>query len=241
MVALLGSGSLLVRIAKERQMTVERSLMMAAAPPKPASLSYATTQITASFTGTPYTFSDMNIGAAASDRRIIVAVGTYDGAGTPAPINYVTVGGQATTLLVGASNSRNFNSLYITTDPFPSGTTANITVSVTGNYGTYSASTFNVTGLSSITPVATATSNNPSISGLKGGFILGFAACQWYYGPSGYATWSGATNLFYETGYPSASYQATAGYKQLTTSGSNSVSVSMNDVYEPVYIFASMR
>jgi len=85
--------------------------------------------ITSSFADSVFTFSGVSIGAAASDRIVVVCAG----ATAIRVMTGVTIDGNAMTLAVGATN----NNLSIWYKPWPTGTTAPIvvTIDVVGDHG----------------------------------------------------------------------------------------------------------
>lgn len=101
-----------------------------------------------------YTFSNTNIGTASADRYVVVCVGIR--ASFTAPTLTVTVGGAACTQVIRSSTTGNgFPSIFMTSAPFTSGTTADIIVDGTQNSVNCGISVYTITGLTSATAVDT--------------------------------------------------------------------------------------
>lgn len=144
-----------------------------------------------------YSFTSCPIGSASSTRYVIVGVTSSPASGSPAAAPTVTVGGAATTLLVTGTQGGTWaarSSLYITSSPFTSGTTATVAVTL-GNtqdwVGVYTAAVYD---LPSTTPNATlvdfATAYTGSISVIKNGIVIGFYG---YWKTTSAATWTNLT------------------------------------------------
>jgi len=111
-------------------------------------------------TGTTHTYSAQNIGAAASDRIIVVCVAVRGSAPTS-----VTIGGNAMAQRATSVNGSNWAGIYSLA--FPTGTTADIVVNLPGSQ-TGSISVYNLTlGSASATPSDTDTANVASGTSLN--------------------------------------------------------------------------
>jgi len=141
-----------------------------------------------------YTCAACNIGAAASDRYIIVVVHTRDSGTAAKTLNSVTVGGvQATILSQVQSASTNSNIAGLAIVRMPTGTTADITITFSEVMLRAAISVYRVTGISAATPydLVTSTASNPSgtIDVPAGGFAIGVANS----GANTTASWTGLT------------------------------------------------
>lgn len=98
-----------------------------------SSLSYvASTSIDRTDSSSDFTFSNVSIGSANSNRIVIIGVAACRGAGSVIPlgsISSVTVGGNSATQLASIFNVGNNAALYIYAIALSTGTTANIVVS----------------------------------------------------------------------------------------------------------------
>lgn len=126
----------------------------------PVGLTYVT-QVSSTSDLTTYTFNTTNIGTAAADRIVVVGV-TVNGSsnGFPCTINSVTIGGNTATQIaqiVGAS----WATAGIFALAVPSGTTANIVVTLNRTAGRCAVAVWNMTG-ANITPADTLTDTNAS-------------------------------------------------------------------------------
>lgn len=123
-----------------------------------ATISYRTQAENAAGTTTT-TFSSQSVGTAASDRYVVVAVGST---GTSATVSSVTVGGASTTQVVTSLVGARFIYLFITTAAFTSGTTANIVVTTAAAPSEVVVGVWALYGLASNTAVSTQTSTTNS-------------------------------------------------------------------------------
>ena len=225
--------------------SVSRQMLAAAAGAKkePPVLTYVTATMTGSNLSSR-TFSSFSIGSASSTRRVIVALSVY---GSATNITSVTVGGQSTTKLVQAVNPNTVVAIFITDNPVTSGTTADIAVTLNANSDRWAIATYSATNLNSVTPVNTATTNtnggSVSVSGLKDGFIVGVGAGGGFNGEGGSASWTGLTQNVYLNGYATfaVGMYASMGSRSLTSDGSTSASLTLGDIYQPAFAYASLR
>lgn len=142
-----------------------------------------------------YTFSAVGIGTASSDRTVIVAAFSRN-SGSTASISSVTVGGSAAT----KQSSANYNvaggssvcGLY--TIPYPTGTTADIVVTLPSSYARAGVAAYAVYGLASVVPSATASATNATTLNLNTNVTAGSVCIGAVYtNPNGSATWTGLT------------------------------------------------
>jgi len=134
---------------------------------------------------TTYTFSAQAIGTAASDRYVIVGVA---GSNTASEPSTVTVGGVSATKVVGTAGGNHSAGLWVAL--VTSGSTADIVVTWPGSIDRCAIGVWSSTGLSSVTPSNTATSNatpgSCTVTTLAGGFAIAFSHLGY-----GTVTWSG--------------------------------------------------
>tara|TARA_R110001583_G_scaffold24250_1_gene88606 strand:+ start:222 stop:923 length:702 start_codon:yes stop_codon:yes gene_type:complete len=156
-----------------------------------------------------HTFSGQSLGAADSSRIIAVAVGAGDNAQNRT-ITSVTVGGEDLTKRIAANNStptgpvENF-AAEIWSGAIPSGTTADIVVTMSGIIGTkrgVAISVHSLVGAVAAAPSATATDNDVggsssplelNVNTQEGGYVIGYGV-SFKVAPSA-GTWSGLTEL----------------------------------------------
>lgn len=134
---------------------------------------------------TSWTFTAQAIGTAAADRYVIVGVGISNNASEPTS---VTVGGVSATKVVGTAGGAHCAGLWVAL--VTGGTTADIVVNASGTTDRCAIGVWSATGLLSVTPNNTATSNaatgSCTVTTLAGGFAISF--CHLGYGT---VTWSG--------------------------------------------------
>ena len=205
------------------------------------------TYVTATMTGGNFssrTFSSFSIGSAGPSRRVIVALSVY---GSATNITSVTVAGQSTTKLVQSANPNSVVAIFITDNPVTSGTTADIAITLNANSDRWAIATYSATDLTSVTPVSTATTNTDggsvTLSGSKDGFIVGVGGGSGYYGSGGSASWTGLTQNVFLNGYTTygVGMYASMASKALTSDGSTSASLTLGDIYQPAFAYASLR
>jgi len=142
---------------------------------------------------TVYTFSGASIGAAASNRRVIVGVSQGGGA----PNVSVTVGGISADLVVEAVSGLNGTAIWIAL--VPSGTTADIVVTCGASANRLGIGVWSCTGLSSNTPIDTDAVTGTrdadlSVSTAEGGFTIG--ATETRNNSFSAVTWTGLTERY---------------------------------------------
>lgn len=127
---------------------------------------------------TNYTFTSQNIGAASSDRLVVVAISSeYNSART---FSSCTIGGVTASVAISDSNNSSESAIaaicYLNVT---SGTTADIAVTMSGATTSIYISVYTITGLRSFTPVATVSSKastgtggNSTISVESNGVII---------------------------------------------------------------------
>lgn len=160
----------------------------------------ATKEYGTNITGSASSIStSMAIGTAASDRYVVVAIGTQRNSFLPPSVSSVTVAGTACTKLVDETDNSIGSprcTMWITNSAITTGTTATVaaTFSTTSNYGV---GTWGLYGLSSSTPNASKTlAGNPSSKTLvcvEGGVIVAAVARG---SAPGSQTWTGVTKDF---------------------------------------------
>ena len=122
--------------------------------------------------GTVFTFAAEAIGAAAADRRVHVLIGASGNVGT---ITTVTIGGISANITAQAQDGA--AKAGIATALVPTGTTADVVVTLSDTQGRCHIGVFSSTGLSSNTPLDTGTSTadpaTDTLTSAPGGFCLG--------------------------------------------------------------------
>jgi hypothetical protein len=123
-----------------------------------------------------YTFSTQYIGPASDDRFVIVCAGGRQTSSRN--IVSCTVGGVATTLLVGADGVAH-TAMFVTDTPIPAGTTASITVTCNGGTARLGIGVFSLTGTNRRKPVvigiARTSYSTANLDIAAGGVIVGTA------------------------------------------------------------------
>ena len=193
------------------------------------------------------TFSAFNIGAADSQRRVVVFVNFYaNSAGTS--LSSVTVAGQSTSIAATVTNGRSVAAICITEGPVASGTTADIVVTASAGFFEIGISTYRAINLKSTTPTdtdsATASGATRSVSVLKDGCIFGNGGQRGFFGEFGDITWTNLTRNYFIDGYESLGIgYRTSGALYVATGGdtNRSVTCNMADEFEPVVCYASFR
>lgn len=133
-------------------------------------------QATNGTTQTTYTFSSQNLGTAASDRYIVVAVGWRKSGSAPS-LSSVSVGGVSATSVVNyKSGTTTATGAAIFIAAVPTGTSGDVVITFSADSASCGIALYRVTGLTDTTPIETATSNaNPravTLNGVEGGFII---------------------------------------------------------------------
>jgi hypothetical protein len=194
--------------------------------------------------GTSKTFSAFGIGAADSQRRVIVVVGFYSSAANT--LSSVTVGGQSTSIVVTRANDRNTVAICVTDSPVTSGTTADIVITASGSISEAGIGTYSAINLASTTPTATASTitvgGSQSLTVDKGGILIGVGGMRGFNGEGGGMSFSNISQDFFRDGYStSVGYRIGAGSHVSISNQSRSVSISMTDEFHPAMAFASFR
>lgn len=132
-----------------------------------------------------YTFTAQAIGTAAADRYVIVGAA---GSNTASEPSSVTVGGVSATKAVGTAGGNHSAGLWVAL--VTSGSTADIVVTWPGSIDRCAIGVWSATGLSSVTPSNTATSNaspgSCTVTTLADGFAIAYSHLGY-----GTVTWSG--------------------------------------------------
>ena len=143
-----------------------------------------------------YTFSSVNLGAAASDRYIIVTAMTRK-AGASTTLTSITIGGVTATIVKQVTNNvTNTDVAAIVIAAVPTGTTGDIVVTWGATMVRCAIGVYRVTGLVSATASDSdsSTANDPTVNldCPAGGFIIGGALTA----ASSSAAWTGITENF---------------------------------------------
>lgn len=208
----------------------------------PAATSTYVTYVSNSANQTTYTFTGTSIGTASSDRYVIVAFGASDGTAGRTDSS-VTIGGISATKLAGAYFSgatTRMAAIYMA--PVPTGTTADIVVTYSGQVSRMGMSVFSATGIQSTTPRdsftaqgnASGTLWSTSLTGPNNGFIIGFLFIQ---DQDTLISWSGITER-HENALESLAKLSSAS-DNFATGGSKSLSVSstLTDEYASCAVY----
>ena len=146
-----------------------------------------------------YTFSAVGIGAASSTRRVVVAVATRNGAGNANPT--ITIGGVAATNDVTLAVDSNQQACTIASAVVPTGTTADIVVTLTATTGRCGVLVWTLSGGSPTGQTATGSVVTPALGGVTlnvstqvGDVVIGALGTRNDSG--GGVTWGGATERF---------------------------------------------
>lgn len=148
---------------------------------------------------TTYTFTACDIGTASADRRVIIGAHMYGGtsrslAGTP------TIAGINATVLTTNTASTGNSILLIAA--VPTGTTGDIVLQWSSGCAGCAVSVWYATGLTSDTPIATASNisasapTSGSLSTVDGGFLVAAATCRYHDGTLRTHSWTNATEQF---------------------------------------------
>lgn len=159
---------------------------------------------------TTYTFSGVAIGDAKPDRRVIVGVSEAGGTASSIPTS-VTIGGVSASKLTEANTGNSIASIWIAL--VPTGTTANIVLTLGQSSSRLGIGVWSCTGLESNTPIDTDsdTSVNPqslSVNTAEGGFAV--AVSNNRNNSTVAVTWSAMTERYDEIIEGSGAYQSGA-------------------------------
>lgn len=144
---------------------------------------------------TTYTFSSENLGAAAGDRHIIVAIESR-ASSAGRTLSSVTIGGESATIAVQGTNSGGATSCVaaLAIAAVPTGTSGDVVVTFSGGMLRCAIQVYRVTSLTSATATDTdkyeADAGDPSVNldVPAGGFAIGCGT-----GSSAGSTWTGLT------------------------------------------------
>jgi hypothetical protein len=192
----------------------------------PTSLSYitATSVDLSSSLSSPNTFKDVSIGVADTNRYVVIAGHLFANA-KPCDLTGITIGGVSATLVTKATyipsgtNNTVISSLWIAS--VPTGTTADVVYSVSGNVesrgiGVYRLITSNPTAFDTDTSQGTLTTRAGSLSTTLNGVAIG--ANQSFNGAN--PTWTNATKQY---GRDIRSNEWASGAMITSTSGSTTL------------------
>lgn len=186
------------------------------------------------------TFSAESIGAAATDRVVVLAIALRFTAGS-GTISSVTIGGVTATQAVFALNSTNSASIYYA--KVSSGTTADIVISTSVNINYVGVGIYTYTGGNSIPAVTdtvtdTTASFSTTMSVAEGGVII--AAAATLNGTTSRFTFSGVSEDF-EATYGSSNEQYGAGHLEYASASTPTVGNVVANSNLPVTSFASFE
>ena len=176
-------------------MPAPRRMMMAAAGVStPVEATFETSQVDTTDTGSPLTFSGVDLGDAAANRHIVVGVGVSWGGS--AQVSGVTVGGQSATEIIEVGLASQKASLHIAA--VPTGATGDIVITTTGTGESWGIGVWRLIGANA-TPDDTGSSTaDPMVDTINcpaGGVIIGYAHAQ----NGNTHTWTNLTEQFDET------------------------------------------
>lgn len=116
---------------------------------------------------TVYTFASANLGVAAPNRHVVVAIGARK-SGTPGTISSVTIGGVTANIVGQVSNVSDSNNTTcgLVIAKVPTGATGDIVVTLSTGFLRCAISVYRATGLVSLTPtnVLTSTADDPTVN-----------------------------------------------------------------------------
>lgn len=192
-------------------------------PSTPAVATYIATG-TSTVNNASYTFTNANIGVAAADRIVLVAITARDAGASAAALTSCTIGGNAATVdsTTNAVNGREAAAFaYL---PVPAGTTATIVVNFNVTMDVCALHIYNINGQASNTPVGSAVDGAGALSVSPGTQTNGCAVCCVMGDTNTNYTWTNATED-YDTAL--GSLGVSAAHKNATSSGESfSVSAS---------------
>lgn len=147
---------------------------------------------------TTYTFSSCDLGVVSADRRVIVGAHMYGSAGRS--LSSATINGVSATELTSDTSNQANSVLLIAA--VPTGATGDIVLTWSGSCAGSAVSVWYATGLTSDTPVATATNlslsapTSGSLSTVDGGFAVGCATVRYNDGTLRTHSWTNATEQY---------------------------------------------
>ncbi|HVM18494.1 MAG TPA: hypothetical protein VM307_00880 [Egibacteraceae bacterium] len=192
---------------------------------------------------TTYTFASQNLGAAASDRHIIVSVHSRAGGTSAMSIVSVTVGGVAATIVRQQRNAGTDTSMAgLAIAAVPSGTTGDVVVVFSTAQARCAIALWRATGISP-TPTdardSTAVAPTATLDVQAGGFIVGAATVSGADGTSSTA-WTN-TNKRYDVLVESVTLISGADATFTTTQTATITATFTNASLNPVGVFASWQ
>lgn len=184
-------------------------------------LTYQTSVVQTATTSTP-TFSSVSIGTAANSRRVIVHFSTANQTKT---VSSATIQGITADIIQTGQSGNGTGALIIA--HVPTGTTADIVITLSGNTNGSGIGVWTATGLTSNTPndsdmnVTSGTSQAVTVAGLAGGFIVaGHTSAN---GTNQTTTWTNVSQQydeeFWSSRYHSGGDAATAAAGDVTVTG----------------------
>lgn len=194
---------------------------------------------------TTYTFSSQNLGTAASDRHIIVAVAARALGATACTISSVTVGGVAATISHQVSNNTtNSNVVGLAIAAVPSGTTGDIVVTLSRSalrcrIAAYRATTINPTATDTGTDTTAASSQvSDTIDVPAGGCAVAVTMVAIVTPPTTW-TWGGVTEDHDATVETSASVSGASSAFAASQSGLSVTATYIGTNIEPALAIAA--
>ena len=168
-----------------------------------------------------YTFSSQAIGTASSDR--VVVVGTSGGSGATDAVSSMTIGGVSAVKAIGIVNNTGTEIWYATV---PTGTTASIVVNWGGTKNRSGIGVWALTGVSGIGATNTSSSSTSTltVSGNEKDIVI----VMWGGKDHSSVSISGVTENFDSDITGVGSQYMAGGFKKLTSSGSNAITVTPN-------------
>lgn len=184
-------------------------------PSTPAVATYVTTGVSSTNLSS-YTFTNANIGPAAADRIVLVAITARDTGASNATVTSCTIGGNAATV---DSTTNAVNGREVATFAYllvPAGTTATIVVNFNTTMDVFALHVYNINGQASNTPVGSAVDGAGALSVSPGTQTNGCAVCCVMGDTNTNYTWTNATED-YDTAL--GSLGVSAAHKNATSSG----------------------
>lgn len=187
---------------------------------------------------TTYTFSSQNLGTAATDRNIIVAVGSKK-AGSATTISSVTIGGVSATILKQDYNSSNNTSITgVAMATVPTGTTGDIVVTFSDSMLRARIGVWSYNGSLTLLDSGSSTATAPTydINVGKDGFVIATSAS----GTSTSTTWTELTEKYDGVIESYATFSGAS--KEYTTDNTGVTCTStFGSAVAPVAVFVSLE
>lgn len=187
---------------------------------------------------TTYTFTAENLGAASSDRKIIVAITGRSSDGAARSISTVTIGGVSASIAVQQSTNGNESGIAIAS--VPTGTSGDIVIVFSNTMGNCDIGTFSTTGVSSDTPTDSGASTaNPGTYDLDvtaGGVAVAISSVD--IESANMNTWAGLTERW-DAQQSSSNNWSGASDAFATTQTNLTVSATRTSSSRPTFVVAS--